>query len=142
LVRPPIPKLSNVAFLQDDVTFSALPQMRTRGDRAAADAAQSLGIELRTVIVHRAEELPSAFRSMRKNHDQAVMVSSSAFMFVHRKVLADLAAEHRIPVMYEVQHFLESGGVMSYGVNVAEMQRRPAGYVGKLRRDANPAELH
>src|SRR5207253_4709734 len=80
-------------------------------------------------IVHRAEELPSAFRRMRKNHDQAVMVSSSAFMFVHRKALADLAAEHRIPVMYEVQNFLESGGVMSYGVNVAEMQRRAAGYV-------------
>src|SRR5438876_12385384 len=73
LLRALIPKLSKVAFLQDDVTFSALPQMRTRGDRAAADAAQSLGIELRTVIVHRAEELPSAFRGMRKNHDQAVM---------------------------------------------------------------------
>src|SRR6266699_1879837 len=141
LLRALIPKLSKVAFLQDDVTFSALPQMRTRGDRSAADAAQSLGIELRTVIVHRAEELPSAFRGMRKNHDQAVMVSSSAFMFVHRKVLADLAAEHRIPVMYEVQNFLESGGVMSYGVNVAEMQRRAAGYVDKILKGAKPADL-
>jgi len=141
LLRALIPKLSKVAFLQDDVTFSALPQMRTRGDRAAADAAQSLGIELRTVIVHRAEELPSAFRRMRKNHDQAVMVSSSAFMFVHRKALADLAAEHRIPVMYEVQNFLESGGVMSYGVNVAEMQRRAAGYVDKILKGAKPADL-
>jgi putative ABC transport system substrate-binding protein len=136
-----IPKLSKVAFLQDDVTFSALPQMRARGDRAAANAAQRLGIELRTVVVHRAEELPAAFRGMRKHHDQAVMVSSSAFMFAHRKALADLAATHRIPAMYEVENFLESGGVMSYGVNVAEMQRRAAGYVDKILKGAKPADL-
>jgi len=141
LLKALIPKLSRVAFLQDDVTFSPLPQMRTRGDRAAANAAQSLGIELRTVIVHRAEELPSAFRGMRKNHDQAVMVSSSAFMFTHRKALADLTAEHRIPAMYEVQNFLESGGVMSYGVNVTEMQSRAAGYVDKILKGAKPADL-
>jgi putative ABC transport system substrate-binding protein len=115
--------------------------MRTRGDREAANAAQQLGIELRTVVVHRAEELPAAFRGMRKNHDQAVMVSSSAFMFAHRKTLGDLATEHRIPVMYEVQNFLESGGVMSYGVNVAEMQRRAAGYVDKILKGAKPADL-
>jgi putative tryptophan/tyrosine transport system substrate-binding protein len=78
---------------------------------------------------------------MRKNHDQAVMVSSSAFMFAHRKALADLAAEHRIPAMYEVQNFVESGGVMSYGVNVAEMQRRAAGYVDKILKGAKPADL-
>ena len=141
LLKALIPKLSRVAFLQDDVTFSPLPQMRTRGDRAAENAAQTLGIELRTIVVHRAEELPAAFRGMRKNHDQAVMVSSSAFMFAHRKVLGDLATEHRLPVMYEVQNFLESGGVMSYGVNVAEMQRRAAGYVDKILKGAKPADL-
>jgi putative ABC transport system substrate-binding protein len=141
LLKALLPKLSKVAFLQDDVTFSPLPQMRTRGDRAAADAAKSLGIELRTVVVRRADELPSAFHSMRKNHEQAIMVSSSAFMFAHRKLLGDLAAEHRIPVMYEVQNFLESGGVMSYGVNVAEMQRRAAGYVDKILKGAKPADL-
>ena len=76
LLRALIPKLSKVAFLQDDVTFSALPQMRTRGDRAAADAAQSLGIELRTVIVHRAEELPSAFRRMRPSRRSRTRTTS------------------------------------------------------------------
>jgi putative ABC transport system substrate-binding protein len=141
LLRELLPKLAKVAFLQDDVTFSALPQMRSRGDQAAASAAHSLGIELRTVAVHRAEDLPAAFRSMRKNRDQAVLVSSSAFMFAHRKTLGDLAAEYRIPAMYEVEYFLESGGVMSYGVNVAEMQRRAAGYVDKILRGAKPADL-
>ena len=72
------------------------------------------------------------------------MVSSSAFMFVHRKALADLATEHRIPVMYEVQNFLESGGVMSCHVlwsERADMQRRAAGYVDKILKGAKPADL-
>ena len=141
LLRALIPKLSKVAFLQDDLTLAALPQMRARYDQAAAIAARTLGMELQTVSVHRAEELPAAFRGMRKNHDQAVMISSSAFMFVYRKMLADLAAEHRIPTIYEVQNFLEPGGLLSYGVSVAEMQHRAAGYVDKILRGAKPADL-
>ena len=142
LLKALIPKLSKVAVLQDDVTLATLPQMRTRGDQTAANAARSLGIELRTLSVHRAEEMPAVFRGMRKHHDQAVIVSSSAFMFAHRKALADLAAEYRMPVMYTVQVFLESGGgVMSYGVSVAEMQRRAAGYVDRLLKGAKPADL-
>ena len=141
LLRALITNLSRVAFLQDDLTLAALPQMRARYDEVAARAARTLGIELRTLVVHRAEDLPGAFESMRKNHDQALMVASSAFMFLHRKALADLAATHRIPAIYEVQNFLEYGGLMSYGVNVAEMQHRAAGYVDRILKGAKPGDL-
>ena len=141
LLRALMPNVSKVAFLQEDVTLSALPQLRAQYDQAAAIAARKLGIKLRTLIVHRAEELPAAFLDMRKNYDQAVMVSSSALMYVHRRVLGDLAAEHRIPAIYEIQNFIESGGLMSYGVNSAEMERRAAGYVDKILRGAKPADL-
>lgn len=141
LLRALMPSLSRVAFLQDDLTLAALPQMRARYDQAAARAARTLGIELRTLVVHRADELPGAFDAMRRNHDQALMVSSSIFMFLHRKALADLAVAHRIPAIYEVQNFLEDGGLMSYGVNVAEMQRRAAGYVDRILKGARPGDL-
>ena len=62
-------------------------------------------------------------------------------MFVHRKVVIDLAAAHRIPAIYEFQVFVEPGGLMSYGVNVSEMQRRAAGYVDKILKGAKPADL-
>ena len=136
LLRALMPRLSKVAFLQEDATPAALPEMRVRHHQAAAIAARTLGIELRTIIVHRAEDLPAAFRGMGKNHDQAVMVSSSAFMFVHRRALADLETKHRIPDIYELQAFLESGGLMSYGLNIAGMQRRAGGYVDKILKAA------
>src|SRR5438552_5593982 len=112
-----------------------------RYDQRAATAARTLGIEVHTFIVRRAGDLAAAFLGMKKNHDQGVLVTSAPFMFVHRKVVIDLAAAHRIPAMYEFQVFVEPGGLMSYGVNTSEMQRRAAGYVDKILRGAKPADL-
>ena len=141
LLKALVPNLSKAAFLQDDVTLSAVPQMRARYDQQAAIAARTLGIELHTFVVHRAGELAAAFLGMVKNHGQGVLVTSGAFMFAHRKVIVDLTAAHRIAAVYEVKNFVEPGGLMSYGVNIPEMQRRAAGYVDKILKGAKPADL-
>jgi putative ABC transport system substrate-binding protein len=141
LLKALVPNLSKVAFLQDDVTLSAVPQMRARYDQQAAIAARTLGIELHTFIVHRAGEFAAAFLGMMKNRDQGVLVLSSPFMFVHRKAIIGLAAQHRIAAVYEFQVYVEPGGLMSYGVNVAEMQRRAAVYVDRILKGAKPADL-
>jgi ABC-type uncharacterized transport system substrate-binding protein len=91
--------------------------------------------------VRRAGDLAPAFLGMKKNHDQGVLVTSAPFMFLYRKAVIDLAATHRIPAVYEFQVFVEPGGLMSYGVNIPEMQRRAAGYVDKILRGAKPADL-
>src|SRR5262249_42353843 len=72
---------------------------------------------------------------------QGLLVTSSAFMFQHRKSVIDLAASHRIPAIYEFLVFVEPGGLMSYGPSGSEMQRRAAGYVDKILRGAKPADL-
>jgi len=141
LLKALVPSLSKVALLREDVTISALPQILARYDQRAAIAARSLGIEIHTFIVRRAGDLAAAFLGMKKNHDQAVVVTSAAFMFVHRKAVIDLAAAHRIAAVYELQVFVEPGGLMSYRVNVSEMQRRAAVYVDKILKGAKPADL-
>ena len=78
---------------------------------------------------------------MMKNRDQGVLVGASPFMFVHKKTIIDLAAEHRIAAIYSLQMYVEPGGLMSYGVNVSEMQQRAAVYVDKILKGAKPAEL-
>jgi putative tryptophan/tyrosine transport system substrate-binding protein len=141
LLKALIPNLSKVALLREDVTTSALPQVPTRYGQEVAIAARTLGVELHMFIVRRPEEFAAAFRGMRKNHDQGVVVMSPAFMFVHRKAVIDLAATHRIPAIYELQNFVEPGGLMSYGVNTAEMERRAAVYVDKILKGAKPGDL-
>jgi len=141
LLKALVPNLSKVALLREDVTTSALPQVPARYGQEIAIAARGLGIEVHTFIVRRAEDLAIAFLGMKKNHDQGVVVMSPAFMFVHRKAVIDLAAAHRIPAIYELRVFVEPGGLMSYGVNVSEMQRRAAIYVDKILKGAKPADL-
>jgi putative ABC transport system substrate-binding protein len=141
LLKALVPNLSKVALLREDVTTSVLPQILDRYDQRIAIAARSLGIEVHTFIVRRAGDLAPAFLGMKKNHDQGVVVTSPAFMFVHRKAVIDLAATHRIPAIYELQVFVEPGGLMSYGVNTSEMQRRAAVYVDKILKGAKPSDL-
>jgi putative ABC transport system substrate-binding protein len=141
LLKALVPNLSKVAILREDVTTSALPQILDRYDQRIATAARALGIEAHTFIVRGAGDLAPAFLGMKKNHDQGVVVTSSAFMFVHRKAVIDLAAAHRIAAIYELEVFVEPGGLMSYGVNASEMQRRAAVYVDKILKGAKPADL-
>src|SRR5439155_13299955 len=61
--------------------------------------------------------------------------------FVHRRAVLDLAAAHRIAAIYELRVFVEPGGLMSYGVNASEMQRRAAVYVDKILKGAKLADL-
>jgi putative ABC transport system substrate-binding protein len=141
LLKALVPNLSKVAILWDDITLSALPQTHARSDQQAALAARTLSIELHAFIVHGAGEFAAAFRGMTKNRDQGVLVVSSSFMFAHRKTIVDLAATHRIAAVYDHQLFIEPGGLMSYGVNISEMQRRAAAYVDKILKGVKPADL-
>jgi len=141
LLKALVPNLSKVALLREDVTTSVLPQIRVRDGEEIAIAARSLGIEVHTFTVRRGGDLAAAFLGMKKNHNQGVVVMSPAFMFVHRKAVIDLAAAHRIAAIYELRVFVDPGGLMSYGVNVSEMQRRAAVYVDKILKGAKPADL-
>jgi putative tryptophan/tyrosine transport system substrate-binding protein len=136
-----VPNLSKVALLREDLTTSVLPQIPARYDQQAATAARTLGIAVHTFLVRRAGDVAAALRGMVRNQDQAVLVASSTFMFVHRQAIVDLAAAHRIPAIYELRGFVETGGFMSYGVNVPEMERRAATYVDKILKGARPADL-
>ena len=141
ILKALVPNLSRVAFLQEDVTLSAVPQLRARYDQQAAIAARPLGVELHTFVVHQPGDFAAAFLGMVKNRDQGVLVMSTPFTFAHRRDIIDLAAVHRIAAVYELHLFVEQGGLMSYGVNIPEMSRRGAVYVDKILRGAKPKDL-
>src|SRR5262249_57442030 len=125
----------------EDVTTSALPQISARYDQQAATASRALGLELQTFIVRAAKDLAATFHEMIKRQVRGVLVASSQFMFVHRQAVVDLAATHRIASLYELQMFVENGGLLSYGGCLPQMGRRAAPYRGKKLRRAHPARL-
>jgi putative ABC transport system substrate-binding protein len=141
LLKAIVPNLSRVAFLREEVTIAALPQIRARYDQQVAIATRSFGIEAHTFVAGQAGDLPAAFLGMKKNHDQGVLVPLGPFMFVHRRTIIELAATHRIAAIYENRGPIEVGGLISYGVDTSEMERRAAGYMDKILKGAKPGDL-
>jgi len=62
------------------------------------------------------------------------------FLREHRR-LVDLAAKNRLPAVYASREFVDAGGLMSYGANFADLQRRAATYVDKILKGAKPGDL-
>jgi len=58
-----------------------------------------------------------------------------------RTEIAELAVKNRLPVIYEREIYVEAGGLMSYGVNWNDLDRRAAVYVVKVLKGAKPADL-
>jgi putative ABC transport system substrate-binding protein len=68
-------------------------------------------------------------------------VSLTIMLFDGRRRLVDLAAKNRLPAAYFVREFVDAGGLMAYGPNLADVFRRVATYVDKILKGAKPADL-
>jgi putative ABC transport system substrate-binding protein len=68
-------------------------------------------------------------------------VLSTPSFVPHRARIAELAIRHGLPTMFIWRAYVESGGLMSYGVDNGPMWRRAASYVAKILRGAHPADL-
>jgi len=137
LLKETVPQSTRVAVLAnpDNPVYEALRNNLTV-------AARALGLHLHVVEVHSADELDPAFAAVTREGADALMVlSDPALMDNLRGRVADLAATHRLPAMYNWKMYVEAGGLMSYGPSLPERHRRAATYVDKLLKGANPADL-
>ena len=76
-----------------------------------------------------------------KGQADGLYVCTDVLVIVHRIRINTLALGARLPTMYSIREYVEAGGLMSYGPNLADMFRRAAGYVDKILRGAKPADL-
>ena len=79
---------------------------------------------------------------LRKRHVlDALIVVANPLMAQRAKEVFDLTAKYRLPSMTEARHYVEAGGLMSYGANVADLYRRAASYVVEILKGAKPGDL-
>jgi len=137
LLREVVPGLSRVAFLWNpDVRGAVLDYNETEG------AARSLGLQVQSVEVVRAEDFDRAFSAVTKERAQAfIMPAANPVGFVNRGQIASFAQKNRLPSMYAQSEYVEAGGLMSYGPSTADLWRRAATYVDKILKGRKPADL-
>jgi putative ABC transport system substrate-binding protein len=98
-------------------------------------------LELRLFTISELGEFPATFTAIKGNGSDALFVLSDALFNAARQEIARLAAQHRLPSMFEAREFVEAGGLLAYGPNIAEMTRRSASLIVKIIKGANPGDL-
>ena len=116
---------------------------RTEKDmlKAVEVAARALGVRLQFVEARGPEDFDRAFSDMTSAGVGALTMLPSFLFFNERRRLVDLAAKNRLPAVYNVRDFVDAGGLMAYGPNLADGFRRIATYVDKILKGAKPADL-
>jgi ABC-type uncharacterized transport system substrate-binding protein len=136
LVKEILPGVSRVAYLGS----------KENGDwespwgKSARAAARTFGLTL-IEAEHTTGQLTSAFALISSSRSEVVVVAPGPPTFVDRGSIVDLAARSRLPTIFAWREGVEGGGLMSYGINLADLFRRAAGYVDKILKGANPGEL-
>jgi putative ABC transport system substrate-binding protein len=104
-------------------------------------AARTLGVRLQLVEVRGSADFDRAFSEMTRERAGALIVGGGGLLNNYRSRLADLAAKTRLPAAYPFRVYVEAGGLMSYGPDLADSYRRAATYVDKILRGAKPGDL-
>jgi putative ABC transport system substrate-binding protein len=120
----------------------AFPE-RAKKDRlkAADTAARALGMRLQVVEARGPEDFDRAFADMTKARAGALAVWATPVLDSARRRLVELAARSRLPAVYSYRSYVDAGGLMSYGPELADLFRRAATYVDKILKGAKPGDL-
>src|SRR5687767_5587369 len=86
-------------------------------------------------------DLEATLQEASRDRVDSLLVLPSIDTFLHRKRIAEFAAGRRLPAVYGLGEYVESGGLMSYAFNYADNFRRAADYVDKILKGARPADL-
>ncbi len=104
-------------------------------------AARSMGIQALLLDVRKPEDLGPAFEAAIKQRTDGLIVGQDGLLQANRKLIVDLAANHRLPAIYRSMDWVEAGGLMAYGPNYPDLYRRAATYVDKILKGAKPGDL-
>jgi ABC-type uncharacterized transport system substrate-binding protein len=105
------------------------------------DAARSLGLQLHVLNASTEREINTAFGTLVELRAGALVVSVDPFLSNQRAQIVALAARHAVPAIYGLREFATSGGLMSYGNDLADAYRQSGIYAGKILKGAKPADL-
>ena len=131
-----MPQASTIAVLVD-------PRFPTAGmqSRDIEEAAHAIGIQTEVFHASTDSEINAAFQSIAQRRLPALLVSGSPFFDTRRGNLIALAAQHKLPTIYQFREYAVDGGLMSYGVSITDAYRQVGAYVGRILKGEKPADL-
>jgi putative tryptophan/tyrosine transport system substrate-binding protein len=137
LLKEIAPRTARVALLFNPATT---PPLKFYMPSVQA-AASSFSVEASTAPVHARDEIEGVIAAQARNPGGGLLVMPDVFNDANRELIIALAANSGVPAIYPRPVFAESGGLIAYGADLAEQFRQAAGYIDRILKGANPADL-
>jgi len=136
LLKEIAPKVMRAAVLRDPANPAGIGQFG-----AVKGAALSFGVEISPIGVGSAEEIKRGITAFAREPNGGLIVLPVPTTVIHRNLIIRLAAQHRLPAVYNSRFWIAEGGLVSYGPDILDQYRRTAGYVDRILRGTKPADL-
>jgi putative tryptophan/tyrosine transport system substrate-binding protein len=137
LLRELVPAATRVAILVDPAN-AAYAEITERETGAAA---RSIGLQTQVLKASTIGEINAAFATLVHEKPDALFVGGDLFFNSRRTQLVHLATRHAVPASYAARDFVDAGGLMSYGANIADAWRQAGSYAGRILKGEKPADL-
>jgi putative ABC transport system substrate-binding protein len=131
------PPVAQVAVLYNPATAPYAGRMM----RAVEEAAPSFAVTVRAAPCRDEVEIDAKLAALAQQGGGGLLVLTDLFNIVHRDAIIRAAAQHRLPTIYFARSFTSAGGLMSYGIDYADLFLRSAVYVDRVLKGASPRDL-
>jgi ABC-type uncharacterized transport system substrate-binding protein len=111
------------------------------GLRQVSIGARALGVQLQVLEARGPDHFGPAFAAMARGRAGALLIPTDSMFWLHRRRLAELESKYRLPTLHGLREHVETGSLMAYGPDLADLFRRAAIYVDKILKGAKPADL-
>jgi putative ABC transport system substrate-binding protein len=138
LLKDAVPKVKRVAVLYNTATPSNVPELK----EVLPVAARALGMTFRSWGIRGTEDFDSVFAALRKERpDGLYALTGLGTTTANRRRIVGFALEARLPSVHTGREIVENGGLMSYGADEKDRNRRVAYYVDRILKGTKPADL-
>ena len=137
LFKEAVPKVARVAVLHDPGTAASVHQVK----EVLPAAARALGLTIKPWEVQGTDGFERVFAALTKERPDGLYVSLGPLMLANGNRIAGFALKSRLPSIYVRREFVDAGGLMSYGADLADSYRRVAYFVDRILKGAKPADL-
>jgi putative ABC transport system substrate-binding protein len=137
LLKEAVPKVARVAVFYEPASRASVLELK----EVLPVAARALRLTIQPWEVRGADDFDRVFAAMGKQRPGGLYVLPGVLMNANQKRIASLALKSRLPSMYALKDYVDAGGLMSYGADLADSYRRVAYFVDRILKGAKPADL-
>ena len=136
LLKEIAPGVTRAAVLRDPAIVAGIGQFAV-----IQSVAPSVGVEVIPINLGDAAEIKREVAAFAQSANGGLISTASALSTVHRDLIIALAAEHKLPAVYQERNYVKAGGLISYGPNFLDQFRLAASYVDRILNGEKPANL-